>query len=234
MALPVLAEETGPAMLGAGAVITTSPYRGVGSTMMPLPFIAGEYKGFYLYGVEAGYRLFDHKPIKLSVIVSPRLMGYHSDDSDALNGMDDRLRSIDAGLRAELGLPIEGLSFNVRFLHDICSRYDGSEGNLSLDQAFDSKYVRLRFFGGIKVLSSQLTDYYYGVQSSEARPDRPAYTPGHAVNPFAGLMVVTGFSEKWLVVTRLGVDGLDPVIRKSPLVDHSYTLMGMLAVVRKF
>ncbi|MEI6437449.1 MAG: MipA/OmpV family protein [Candidatus Omnitrophota bacterium] len=229
------AEEPLLTLLGAGTVVTSSPYDGVGVSVLPVPFMAWEHKGFYIRGIEAGYSFYEHGGLKLSAVTSPRMMGYSSEDSDALSGMEDRRRSLDAGFRAELALPfVTGLSVNAKVLNDVLSRSNGQEGELSLEQFYGAKYLRLRLSGGVKVQSSRLTNYYYGVRTAEARPGRQEYKPGTAVDPFLGVMLTTGFSENWLVITRLGVDLLDPAIRKSPIVDKSYTMMGMVGVVRRF
>ena len=48
------AEEKAPKMLGAGAIISTSPYHGVGNRVLSVPLVSWDYKGFYIRGVEAG------------------------------------------------------------------------------------------------------------------------------------------------------------------------------------
>ncbi|MBF0620019.1 MAG: MipA/OmpV family protein [Candidatus Omnitrophica bacterium] len=232
--MPVFAEESSPKLLGIGAVVMTRPYVGVGATTMPIPLVAWDYKGFYIRGIEAGYTFYDHGGLKLSAVTSPRMMGYSSEDSSALNGMEDRRKSLDAGVRLEQELPVKGLSFNAKILNDTLSRYDGREGEVSLEQFLKGEYFRLRLSGGIKIQSSQLADYYYGVQSNEVRADRPAYMPGHAVNPFIGVMLSSGLSKEWPVILRAGIDFLDPAIHKSPIVEDSYTLSAMLGVAKRF
>ncbi len=234
MMFPVLAEEPAPKLLGAGAVVMTSPYYGVGAKVMPVPFFSWDYKGFYFRGIEAGYSFYEHGGLKLSVVTSPRMMGYSSEDSTALNGMEDRRQSWDAGLRAELELPFKGLSLNARVLNDILSRYNGREGELFLEQFYKLKYFRLRMSAGVKAQSAQLTGYYYGVRSAEVRPDRSAYDPGSAADPFVGVMLATGFSKEWRVVIRTGVEWLDNNICKSPIVKDTYIVSGAIGVARNF
>ncbi|MBF0387305.1 MAG: MipA/OmpV family protein [Candidatus Omnitrophica bacterium] len=230
-----LAEEASPKLAGVGVVMMTSPYHGAGSAVMPVPSFAWDYKGFYIRGIEAGYAFYDQGGLKLSAITSPRMMGYSSEDSPALAGMEDRERSLDAGLRAELELPFgKDLSVNAKFLNDTMSRYDGREGELSLEQFVKGKFFRLRLSGGVKAQSSELTGYYYGVRGAEEGFDRPAYSPGMAINPFVGIMLSSGFSKEWPVILRVGVDFLDPVIRRSPIVEDSYTATAMLGFARRF
>jgi outer membrane protein len=202
---------------------------------MPIPLLSLEYKGLYARGLETGYSFYHRNGLKLSVITLPRLMGYHSGDSSVLSGMEDRRWSFDAGLRASLDLMfVKGLSVNAKIVNDVLSRYDGREGEISLEQAYRSKHAMLRLTGGVKVQSAQLVNYYYGVRSEESSLTRSAYDPGHAVDPFLGVLVTTGISEKWLVLARLGAEFLDNSICNSPIVDKDHILTGMLGVARKF
>jgi len=229
------ADEMAPKLLGVGGVFCTSPYSGVKSNTTPIPLVSWDHQGFYIRGLEAGYSFYDNKILKLSVITSPRMMGYSSDDSTALNGMEDRRRSWDAGLKAELDIPqVRGMSFNAQILNDVLSRYDGREGEVSLTQAYRTKFMYCKLSAGVKLQSHGLTSYYYGVLADEARSGRLAYTSSSAINPFAGVMISTGFSDKWRVIARAGLEWLDSTITRSPVVDETYTFAGMLGIARKF
>ncbi len=229
-----LAEDR-PTVLGAGVAVITSPYKGADGRTMALPFLSCEYKGFYLLGIEAGYRFHDKDGIVLSVFGQPRFMGYHSSDSDALAGMEDRRESFDLGLKAEYALPFStGWAVEGKIIQDALSRYDGREAAVMLRKVFTQEHFRLTLSGGVKGQSRQLTGYYYGVTAAEVRTDRPAYRPGAALNPTAGVVVMSGLSQDWPVVLRLGVDRLDTNIRKSPLAGRDYVLTAALGVTRRF
>ena len=230
-----MADDVMPNMVGMGAVVRTSPYAGVKSNVMAIPLGSWKYKGFYIKGLEAGFTLYDQNGLKLGLLTTPRFMGYSSDDSTALNGMEDRRASLDAGFKAAVDVPwVKGLSVNAQVLNDVLARYHGREGSFSLEQAYGFKLGYCRFSAGVKVQSRRLTDYYYGVLPNEVRVDRPAYSPGTAVDPFAGVLLITGLPLKWRILARTGVEWLDPSIRKSPIVKDSYSLMGMLGFVREF
>ncbi|HQO37717.1 MAG TPA: MipA/OmpV family protein [Candidatus Omnitrophota bacterium] len=222
-------------LLGVGAVISTSPYRGVGQTVQPVPMVVYDVKNFYIRGVEAGYHFYSSDSVTLSVVTAPRFMGYDSGDSDALSGMDKRKMSWDAGLRADVDLPIgEDVKVSVKFVNDVLSRYDGREANVALSKRFKSGYFQLTPSIGARLQSSQMVDYYYGVTSAEAATDRPAYDPGHAVNYFADVMFNFGINKNWIVMTRVGVEFPDSGIRKSPIVGQDVLVTGLVGVARRF
>lgn len=228
------ANEPAPKVLGVGGIMSTSPYVGVGTTTMPIPIVMWEYKGFYIRGLEAGYTFYKKDNLELSVVTAARMMGYHSSDSDDLSGMEDRESSLDSGLRVELALPFKGLALNACIMSDVLSRNDGREASIDMEQSFGSKYLRIKTAAGVKAQSSGLADYYYGVRGEEARAGRPEYRTGHAVNPFAGVTLMTGISKQWLIFSRAHVEFFDTAIRRSPIVEERYTVTGLLGIARRF
>ena len=87
---------------------------------------------------------------------------------------------------------------------------------------------------GVKYQSKSMVDYYYGVRDNEVRFGRSAYEPGGAWDPFARAVFTCGISEKLILVTMLGVEALGSGIRKSPVVDESYTLGAAAGITYRF
>ena len=236
MAAPITANaEEVFKVLGIGAISHTSPYRGVGTKTLAIPIMAWHYKDFYVKGVEAGYHFYKNEELTLSILGAPRFMGYSSQDSTALDGMEDRRMSIDAGLKADFKLPLgEDAVLGVKVVTDAASRHDGQEAELSVSKKFRSKYFRLTPSLGARFQSNRMVDYYYGVKASEARVSRPEYEPGQAVNYFGEVLFNFGISQDWIVITKAGVEFLDSEIQKSPIVDKNYLLTGVVGLTRRF
>lgn len=229
------ADDVSSNRAGAGIIVSTSPYRGVGNKVLPLPFFSWEYKRFYVRGIEVGCVLFERSGWEISAITAPRMMGYSSADSDALDGMEDRLQSWDGGLKAKWNVPgVKGWSLQAQIVNDLLSRYDGREAVLRLEQSGLMKYAHIITALGVRIQSSQMTHYYYGVQGSEAAAGRSAYEPETAINPFVSLTASTRLSERWIVLARTDYTWLDSTISHSPIVENNYTLAGVLGVMRKF
>lgn len=220
-------------LAGAGAVISTSPYDGVKTKTLALPFLSGEYKNFYVQGIEAGYRFFKNDAWVLSAVISPRFMGYSSEDSAVLGGMEDRKRSMDAGLKADYQLP-QGLVLSGKVLADVLSRSDGMEYDLSLRRPVKGSIFLFVPSAGVRYQDRSLVDYYYGVRDDEVRSGRPAYVPRGSLNPFADVIFTCGISQKLVVVTMLGVESLGRKIRKSPIVDESYVVSAAAGLTYRF
>ncbi len=231
----VRAEEESFRLIGAGVLVSQSPYRGVDNKVTPLFSLVWDKGPFYVRGIEAGYKFYDKAPLTAKVIIAPRLMGYRASYSDALSGMDDRLWSLDGGLGVDWALPYgKDMTLSFKAVNDLLSRNDGRSGEVVLSKKFKHHYFEAVPSLGVRVLSSELTDYYYGVEPSEVRAERSAYHPGTAVNYVGGIMFNSGFSRDWIVITRFGVEVLDAKIRKSPLVDENLLLTAAIGLTRRF
>jgi hypothetical protein len=66
----------------------------------------------------------------------------------------------------------------------------------------------------------KLTNYYYGVSEAEARPDRPAYTPGESQWLGFGMNTTWWVSDRIQFFGNIGFGGVDTVISESPLVEE--------------
>jgi outer membrane protein len=226
--------EGAPGLAGVGGLMATSPYAGVKTKTTVIPFLSGEYKNFYLYGIEAGYRLFKNENWRISAVISPRLMGYDSGDSDTLSGMQDRRMSLDGGLKAEYELPWHKVVVGGKVMADMLSRSDGIEYELALRRPIQGKIFRLIPSAGVRYQTKSMVDYYYGVRDNEARAGRAAYEPRGSLNPFANLVLNTGLSRNVIIVTMFGVESLGSDIRKSPIVDESYVVTAAAGLTYRF
>ncbi len=65
-----------------------------------------------------------------------------------------------------------------------------------------------------------LSDYYFGVSEAEARPDRPAYSPGDSQWIGFGINTAWHASEKIVLFANVGFVGADSSIENSPLVEE--------------
>lgn len=215
--------------LGAGAVINSKPYVGADARVYPIPLFRFEGKRFYLRGASGGYRLFTGEGWSLGPVVQPRLDGYEEDDSSALEGMDDRDWSVDAGAafswRTGIGL------FELAYITDLLGRHDGQEADFRYALRFRRGAFTFVPATGIRWKSENLVDYYYGVQSDEVRPDRPSYEGGDALNPYVGVTVQYKLGERWRLLTGARYEWLDDEIADSPIVDDHYEVSFLAGIL---
>lgn len=72
---------------------------------------------------------------------------------------------------------------------------------------------------GLDWLSREKVQYDYGVRDHEARPGRPAWHPGSASIPRAGLVAEYGLRDHWTLFGALDVSRRPGALRRSPLTD---------------
>jgi outer membrane protein len=80
-----------------------------------------------------------------------------------------------------------------------------------------------------------LVDYYYGVRTDEARPGRPAYSPGSGTSGRAKLSVSRPIGKSpWSILGNVTFERPAEEIRDSPIVDASVTTGGYAGFLYSF
>jgi outer membrane protein len=223
-------EELKGSILGLGALYSTQPYTDVDEDVWVVPLIKGRYKRFYVDGKSFGYILNDNEEFEFSVLAKPRLMGYEDSDSPVLAGMDDREWSIDAGLRFKWNNQFFTLSITA--LNDILNEHQGQEINCMVSREFKEGLFTPRM--GVRYLSDDIVDYYYGVLGNEATPSRPVYTAEATLNYFGGFTVSIPIGEKWAVIGDFEYESLGSEIEDSPIVDTQEIITYIVGAVYRF
>ncbi|MEM9554668.1 MAG: MipA/OmpV family protein [Acidobacteriota bacterium] len=218
--------------LGVGVVLGPEPYVGTDAVdVQPIPVLGIESKRFYFRGIVAGLRLVDDERWGLDwIIAKARFLGYEADDSDFLEGMEDRDLSVDGGLSARFGLAA-GLELRAEALTDLLGRHEGHEVLLELERTW-SPAPRWRVTPkiGARWQSDDLVRYYYGVEPGEARAGRPAYRPDATVNFEAGVGAMYFSRGRWSWQGQLAVDVLGSEIDDSPIVERQTSISGLTFV----
>jgi outer membrane protein len=219
-------------LLGPGVVITDKPYKGVDSSVFPIPLIKLIAGRFYISGTTAGYRLLADDGWNFDVIGKWRFDGYDADDSGRLDGMHNRNHTSDIG--GEFTLTGDWGEAWISAVTDAFSQHDGQEIKLGYTKPFVFNKLTISPAGGLIWQSNNLANYYYGVRADEARPGRPTSHIGDSTNWFVGLKAEYQASERWTYLAGVTYQFLDSKIRKSPIVDDSFTLSVLAGAMYKF
>ncbi len=203
--------------LGVGAIAQDLGYKGQGSDSMLVPIIYAESGRFFLMGPRAGWRVVDGDSVTLTAIANYRFDGYESDDSRALEGMDDRDGSLDAGVEVQYRADFGELTFSA--VTDTLDNHSGEE--ISLSYGYPLKIARgtVSPFVQASWLSEDLVDYYYGVRADEVREDRAAYSPDSTTNYRVGVNGNWFFNRRHMVFLNAGYQFLGDEIEDSPIID---------------
>lgn len=218
--------------LGIGGVAQDLGYRGQGSDSQLVPIIYVESGRFFLMGPRAGWRLLDGDALSLTAVANYRFDGYDSDDSRALDGMDDRRGSLDAGLELNYRADFGELTFGA--VTDTLDRHSGQEVSLRYGYPFAVAGGSVSPFVEASWLSEDLVDYYYGVRPDEVRSDRPAYSPDNETNITLGVSGTWLFNRRQLVFLNAGYQWLGSEIEDSPIIDKGHGASAFVGWVYTF
>lgn len=160
--------------------------------------------------------------------------GYNPDDNDALQGLEQRKFSVEAGL---MGAWRGDRAFvEASGTTDVLGRSEGTTYELNV--GFPLKFVedRLQLIPQIAALhfSDSSIDYYFGVRpGEELLPDRPAYAGRSTTNLRISTRGTFRFDNAWALSGRLAFIGLGDGITDSPIVDRNLTWNFDIAVLRR-
>ncbi|KLJ00383.1 MipA/OmpV family protein [Luteimonas sp. FCS-9] len=229
--------------LGIGASVRDSPYAGEGTRVRPFPLVAFQGERFFWRGLTGGAHLWTSRGFTLDALVSGRFDGFDIDDLGraelAANGLDasrleDRDDAVDAGLAAEWKGRAGGL--RVRALADVTGTSDGYE--LSADYGYPLQLGSTTLVPGFGVrwMSDDLVNYYYGTLDTEVARGARAYAPGASVVPQLNLDVVHPLTRHWRLFGALEYQFLPDEIADSPFIepDTDGTVRLMLGISRSF
>ncbi len=228
--VPKIAQKDLTWSLGAGFIASPRPYMGTNARVFPIPALSLEYKRWFVQGIRGGYSFVKSNRFTANVFAQARFRGLEPEDSPFLAGMEERKKSMDAGVEfIYSGRP---LGFRASFLTDTLGRSKGQEVSLLAVSGVPLGRRGIILVGiGPRWLSQNRVDYYFGVRESEATPERPAYTAQATWNLDINVTAVINVSSKWSVLALLNREGLGSSITNSPIVERSsaYGLVASLS-----
>jgi outer membrane protein len=231
--LPLIGGELS---LGLGVTMERDIYRGTGSEMEPTPFLLYENGPFEIRrgdGIDATYRFLETETFSVSLLGRLEIEGgYDPADSEYLRGMDELGSLFGAGLALEK--EVGGWEAGLEILQDASGEHNGQQAELSLGRSWTFAGFEWRPELSATWLSKKTVDYLYGVSSREARPDRPAYSPGSSYEFGAELMIQRPLFGNFSFVGIVEAVTLGKEVKDSPLVDRDYELWSVFGLMYTF
>ena len=228
--VPKIAQKDLTWSLGAGFIASPRPYMGTNARVFPIPALSLEYKRWFVQGIRGGYSFVKSNRFTANVFAQARFRGLEPEDSPFLAGMEERKKSMDAGLEfIYSGRPV---GFRASFLTDTLGRSNGQEVSLLAVSGVPLGNRGVILVGiGPRWLSQNRVDYYFGVRESEATLARPAYTPEPTWNLDINVTAIINVSSKWSLLALVNREGLGSSIKNSPIVERSsaYGLVASLS-----
>lgn len=213
--------------LGLVAGYDDKPYEDLDSDEKRIiaPLIIYEGERLFWRGVTGGWKFVNRSDLEVAAILELRgTDGYDANESDFLDGMDDRDGTVDGGFHIRWMPSNFGLKFTM--IADLADEYDGYEvRGEGIYQAQAGNWSN-RISAGVIYESEDLVDYYYGVKASEARPGRPEYSGDSTVN--FRLQAVTSYTpegSRWSYFLGGSYHLLGDEIDDSPITDDDGQFM---------
>ena len=223
--------------IGAGPYLQSEPYKGVSTLVLPSPVIffdnAVVYARWSRFGV---YFLGDKKEDYswgFSLTVQPRTLGYKASDSHYLNGMNDRDSTLEGGLAFSAQYK-DSTYIEIMLLSDLLKKYNSWASQVEIGDRF--KAGNFTFYPSVIILYQprKFVDYYYGVKSSEARRNRPAYSPDGGFEFGVQTYIKYPLTKKLSAFFNMRADRIPNSAYNSPLVNNKFIYSGLASVMYTF
>ncbi|WP_316366107.1 MipA/OmpV family protein [Candidatus Thiodiazotropha sp. CDECU1] len=246
LSLTVQQVSAGEWRVGANVAGGKNPFVGEDNVAALIPMLA--YKGERFYanlgnpGLSffngstnfggLGYSVVKADEYNIDLVGRIRAMGLYPEDNDELEGLDDRDPGFDVGVTARWQTGFGEL--NAQLLADVSDTSDGQEVILSYAYPLKHGQWTLRPEMGVSWQSSDLNDYYFGVDADEATASRAVYEADSTLTPFAGIEFEYAFDQKINLIGGVGMGRLGDGISDSPIVDEANLVGGHLGLSYTF
>jgi len=220
--IPFFNAPAGSAALGGGLRSGQSPYFASDNDdqrqadLIPLYLYEGKY--LFARGTAGGVHVLRNDAFEFNLYTRYRFQKLDPDSHSYYEGLDERDQSLDAGI--ELGLKQNWGEIKLDWVTDTLDRHNGQEVRFSYRYRFETGPWSISPFVTWSWQDANLTDYYFGVSESEARPDRPAYSPGESQWIGFGLNTAWHMSDRIVLFGNFAFGGADSNVVDSPLVEE--------------
>ena len=220
--IPFFSASPGAAALGGGLRVGQSPYFASDSDderrvdLVPLYLYEGKY--LFARGSSGGIHVLKSEGLELNLYTRYRFQKLDPDSNVFYEGLDEREQTLDAGV--ELGIRQRWGEIKLDWVADTLNRHNGQEVRFAYRYRFATGPWSISPFISWTWQDDDLSDYYFGVSAAEARPDRPAYSPGDSQWVSFGLNTAWQVSDRIVFFGNFVFGGADSGITNSPLVEE--------------
>ncbi len=221
--IPFFSATPGSAALGGGLRGGQSPYFASDNEdqrqldLIPLYLYEGKY--LFARGTSGGFHVFRNNALEFNLYTRYRFQKLDPESNVFYEGIEERKQSLDAGI--ELGLKQNWGELKLDWVTDTLNRHNGQEVRFSYRYRFEAGPWSISPFVSWTWQNANLSNYYFGVSQAEARPDRPAYSPGESQWLGVGLNTSWQISDRILFFGNVAFGGAGAEIVDSPLVEEA-------------
>ena len=199
-----------------------------------LPGVFYDNNKIYARGAQVGAYLINDGTNQLAATIQLAGNSFDPDDANgALQGLDERKISADAGLSYQRRTPIGG--FRAQYTTDVLDRSGGNSGRLSYIGRISKNKLTVYPSIGFEYHDADYNNYYYGVSDEESdRTGIDAYESNSSLNPYLNVSANYDFSDKWAGFANQSVSYLANEQYDSPMVDSRVEATSTLGLLYKF
>lgn len=205
--------------IGLGAAVIERPYRDYDDETKAIPIVYFENRWLDINGGRIDFKINESEVLEFRVRARYALDGYDTDESDYLQGMQERDDSAWVGAAVIWKNPIAEVS--AEYLTDAMDNSGGSRGRVQVERRFGMGRFGLTPRVAAEWVDQKYVAYYYGVLPGEATADRPFYEGDATVNVEAGIRLDYSPAQRHTFFLDVGTVSLGDEIKQSPLVERS-------------
>lgn len=222
--------ERGRLGLGLGVLGRSNPY--VGSTsnvVQPIPAITYVGERLQWFGPALRYGIAGSGRVRLAAAAEYRLRAYEEADAAVLTGLGNREDTLLGGLGLQYEIS-EGFELELLYQHDVLDRIGGGMANVRLSRGIPWGSAVFLPQIAYNWLGSEMSNHDFGVPSTAATAERPAYRLGSTSSVELGLGLFVELSREWRIIVNIAGERLDDDVKASPIVDDDVVLKGLAIV----
>ena len=205
--------------IGLGAAVIERPYRDYDNETKAIPILYFENRWLDVNGGRIDFKVNESEVLDFRVRARYALDGYETDESDYLQGMEERDDSAWVGAAVIWKNSIAEVS--AEYLTDAMDNSGGSRGRVQVERRFGMGRFGLTPRVAAEWVDQKYVAYYYGVLPEEATVDRPFYEGDATVNVEAGVRLDYSPAQRHTFFLDVGTVSLGDEIKQSPLVERS-------------
>ena len=215
--------------VGLAATATQSPFVG-GDTVISDKPVTVDDSNFDISGATWSFNKTPQREFYVGVGLDD--WDYKRGDSAALQDM----KSLERAINLQVGGAWQVASGNVSadLAQDVAGAHKGAQAKVRYTQRLAQPYAAVRPYAEVQWLSADMTDYYVGVDASEAKAGRPAYQADAAMALKAGVTLEQPLSPRLTLVGEANVTGYDKAVSDSPIIDNSTIWGGALGLAYRW
>ena len=221
--------------VGVNAMAVKSAYDLEDSTeMRVLPGVFYDNNRIYARGAQAGAYLINDGVNQLSAYAQLAGNSFDPDDANgALQGLDERKLSAEAGISYQRRTPIG--AFRGQFATDVLDESGGNTGRLTYLAKITRNKLTVYPSIGFEYHDDDYNEYYYGVSDEEsAKTGVTAYKSNSSLNPYINVSANYDFNERWAGFFNQSLSYLPNEQKESPMVNSRTDATTTLGLLYKF